>query len=319
MIAHRGASGYRPEHTLAAYELAIEQGADFIEPDLVSTSDGVLVARHENEIGGTTDVAAHHEFADRRTTKTIDGVTVSGWFTEDFTLAELRTIRATERMPELRRSNAAYDGRFAIPTLGEVIELARREGTSRGRTIGVYPEAKHPAYFDSIGLSLEEPFVAVLEANGWRDRSAPVFVQSFDVGNLRELAGRTDVRLVLLVGADGPTAELLTPDGLATIAEYADAIGVEKDLAIPRHAHGALGSSTALIADAHEAGLLVHAWTFRAENLFVPTDLRRGDPADPAFLAMPGDLATELRAFATAGVDGVFADQPDLAVDALAR
>src|SRR5262245_52951941 len=197
VIGHRGASGYRPEHTLPAYELAIGMGADYIEPDLVSTKDRVLVARHENEIGGTTDVAAHPEFAGRRTTKVIDGVSVTGWFTEDFTLAELKTLRARERLPELRPANTVFDGQFEIPTLQEVITLARRKG------VGIYPETKHPTYFDGIGLSLEEPLVATLRANGLDRRSARVFVQSFETANLKELSRRTKVKLVQLLDAAG--------------------------------------------------------------------------------------------------------------------
>ena len=189
VIGHRGASGYLPEHTLAAYQLAIEQCADFIEPDLVSTQDGVLVARHENEISGTTDIAQHPEFADRYTTKVIDGASVSGWFTEDFTLAELKTLRAEERIPEVRPQNAAYDGDFSIPTLQEVIDLARSSRTCDGNVVGIYPETKHPSYFDSIGLSMEEELVRMLHTNHYRGPRAAVFIQGFEVSNLRELAG----------------------------------------------------------------------------------------------------------------------------------
>ena len=218
VIAHRGASGYRPEHTLASYELAIEQGADFIEPDVVSTKDGVLVARHENEIGGTTDVAAHPEFADRRTTKVIDGVALTGWFTEDFTLDELRTLRARERLPEVRPGSAAFDGRFGIPTLQEIADLARREGERRGRTIGLYPETKHPTYFRSIGLPLEEPLVATLHGAGYQDMDAPVFIQSFEADSLRRLAGMTSLRLVQLLAAGPQAAERTDPRALADVA-----------------------------------------------------------------------------------------------------
>ncbi|HEY9862027.1 MAG TPA: glycerophosphodiester phosphodiesterase family protein, partial [Candidatus Obscuribacterales bacterium] len=200
VIGHRGASGLRPEHTLAAYELAIAQGADYIEPDLVATKDGVLVARHENEISGTTDVAERPEFSDRKTTKTIDGVAYTGWFTEDFTLAELKTLRAKERIPGLRPGNTAFNGQFEIPTLQEVIDLAQRKSAELGRTIGIYPETKHPSYFDSIGLSLEEPLVETLNQNGYIGLNAPVFIQSFEVGNLQQLNQLTDVPLVQLFG-----------------------------------------------------------------------------------------------------------------------
>ena len=185
VIGHRGASGYRPEHTLAAYRLAIRLGADYVEPDLVSTKDGVLVARHENEISGTTDVADHPEFADRRTTKTIDGRPVTGWFTEDFTLAELKTLRAKERLPQVRPDNTRYDGRFEIPTLNEVLDLVKQESHREGRKIGVYPETKHPTYFDSIGLSLEEPLVRTLRRHGLDQRTSKVFIQSFETANLK--------------------------------------------------------------------------------------------------------------------------------------
>lgn len=328
VIAHRGASGYRPEHTLESYRLAIEMGADYIEPDLVSTRDGVLVARHENDISGTTDVAERPEFIERRTTREIDGVPVTGWFTEDFTLAELRTLRARERLPEVRPEAAHYDGHFLVPTFDEVIALAREESARRGRTIGIYPETKHPSYFDSIGLPLEPPLLAALERAGWTDSTAPVFIQSFETENLRMLRGRTGVRLVQLMEAQGRPydlvrrgdprsyADLATPAGLAEIATYADAIGPNKALVIPRGADGRLLPPTPLVADAHAAGLRVHPWTFRRENVFLPADFQAGDPADPTFSRLPGDLRAEIAAFLAAGVDGLFSDNPDIAVEA---
>ena len=240
VIGHRGASGYRPEHTLASYELAIEQGADFIEPDVVSTKDGVLVARHENEIGGTTDVAAHPEFADRRTTKVIDGVALTGWFTEDFTLDELRTLRARERLPDLRPGSAAFDGQFGIPTLDDIVDLARRAGERRGHPVGLYPETKHPTYFRSIGLPLEEPLVATLHAAGYQAEDAPVFIQSFEADSLRRLAGMTSLRLVQLLAAGPQAAEHTDARALAEVARYARAIGADKDLVIPRDSAGNL-------------------------------------------------------------------------------
>jgi glycerophosphoryl diester phosphodiesterase len=321
VIGHRGASGYRPEHTLAAYETAIVQCADYIEPDLVSTRDGVLVARHENEIGATTDVASHPEFAARRTTKTIDGVAVTGWFTEEFTLAELRTLRARERIPETRPGNTAFDGRYQVPTFDEVVDLARRSRTCDGRPVGVYPETKHPTYFDSVGLSMEEEVVRVLEANGYGSRRSPAFIQSFETANLRELGSLTDVRIVQLINCTGAPfdlvvagdprtyADLVTPAGLADIASYADGVGVCKDVLIPRDAAGNLGAPTTVIADAHDADLVVHGWTFRRENRFLPTQFRSG--ADPE---APGDLVGEIRAFLAAGMDGFFTDNPDLGV-----
>jgi glycerophosphoryl diester phosphodiesterase len=320
VIGHRGASGYRPEHTLASYRLAIEMGADYIEPDLVSTKDHVLVARHENNIADTTDVAAHPEFASRRTTKTIDGNPMTGWFTEDFTLAELRTLRAKERLPDLRPANTAFDGLYQVPTFQEVIDLAKRAG------VGIYPETKHPTYFDSIGLSLEEPLLATLQANGLTGPRAKVFIQSFETANLRELRARTRLPLVQLIDATGRPydfvvsgdprtyADLVTPAGLAEIATYADGIGPNKDLIIPRDSAGNLLEPTSLVRDAHREGLVVHPWTFRRENNFLPLDFRQGNPASPEFLRAPGDLPAELRLFFRLGVDGVFSDNADVAV-----
>ena len=320
VIGHRGASGYRPEHTLASYQLAIEMGADYIEPDLVSTKDHVLVARHENDITETTDVADHPEFADRKTTKTIDGVAHTGWFTEDFTLAELRTLRAKERLPDLRPANTAFDGLYQVPTFQEVIDLAKRAG------VGIYPETKHPTYFDSIGLSLEEPLLATLRANGLDRPGAKVFIQSFETANLKELNGKTRLPLVQLIDATGAPydfvvagdprtyADLVTPAGLAEIATYADGVGVNKDLIVPRDAQNRLLSPTTLIRDAHRAGLLVHSWTFRRENTFLPEDFRQGNPASPVYLQATGDFPAELRLFYKLGLDGVFSDNSDVAV-----
>ncbi len=320
VIGHRGASGYRPEHTLASYRLAADLGADFIEPDLVSTSDGVLVARHENEISGTTDVAEHGEFANRRTTKTIDGRAVTGWFTEDFTLAELKTLRAVERIPDLRPDNTAFNGTEAIPTLQEVIDLAQEKG------VGIYPETKHPTYFDSIGLSLEEPLIETLEANDYDNRNDPVFIQSFETANLRELNGMTRLRLVQLIGGGGAPFDLVasgdprtyddlvTPSGLAEISRYADGIGPDKNRIVPRDADGQLQEPTTLVADAHRRRLVVHPYTFRNENAFLPADFRQGDPASPAFPRATGDAPAEYRLFYGLGVDGLFSDNPDTAV-----
>ena len=322
VIGHRGASGYRPEHTLASYRLAIGMGADFIEPDLVSTRDHVLVARHENEISGTTDVADHPQFADRKATKTIDGVALTGWFTEDFTLAELRTLRAKERIPMLRPDNTAFDGLFQVPTFQEVIDLAKGAG------VGIYPETKHPTYFDSIGLSLEEPLLAALGANGYQGAKAKVFIQSFEVGNLKELRRSSRLPLVQLlsdvgapydlVAAGDPRtyADLSTPEGLAEIATYADGIGPSKNQIVPRDPAGSLLEPTSLVADAHQAGLLVHSYTFRNENNFLPADFRQGDPDSPVYLRATGNAPAEYDLFFGLGVDGLFADNPDTAVAA---
>ncbi|MGY1664317.1 glycerophosphodiester phosphodiesterase [Geodermatophilus sp. SYSU D00696] len=321
VIGHRGASGYRPEHTLAAYELAARMGADYIEPDVVSTRDGVLVARHENEISGTTDVAERPQYADRRTTKVIDGVELTGWFTEDFTLGELRGLRAVERLPELREENTLYDGLYQVPTLDEVLELRERLSRELRREIGVYIETKHPTYFDSIDLSLEEPLVADLDEAGLDRRRSPVFVQSFETANLRELDEVVDVPLVQLLSASGAPynlvaagdprtyADLSTAEGLAEIGSYADGVGPEKAQVIPRLPDGTLGEPTSLVDDAHAADLLVHPYTFRNENQFLPTDLREGD--DPADY---GRAIEEHLAFWATGIDGVFTDNPDTGV-----
>ncbi|PAX08386.1 glycerophosphodiester phosphodiesterase [Sphingomonas lenta] len=305
VIAHRGASGERPEHTIAAYDLAIAQGADVIEPDLVPTKDGVLVARHENEIGETTDVADRPEFAARRTTKTIDGRAVTGWFTEDFTLAELKRLRARERLPKLRPGNTAFDGQEAIPTLQEVIDLAKRRSAELGRTIAIYPETKLPTYFASIGLGTDEPLVRALHAAGWSTADAPVFIQSFEVANLRRLSKLTRIRLIQLLDATGGPADgarpsyaaMATLDGLRDIAGYAWGIGPNKAMLG--------GRGGALVRDAHRAGLRVHPWTFRAENQFLAQPFRRGE--DPAGR---GDLHGEIAAALRLGIDGFFTDFP---------
>jgi glycerophosphoryl diester phosphodiesterase len=307
VIAHRGASGYRPEHTLTAYELAINLGTDYIEPDLVSTKDGVLIARHENEISQTTDVASHREFAHLQTTKIVDGEVKTGWFTEDFTLAEIKTLRAKERIPQLRPANIKYDGFWQIPTLQEIIDLAK------SRVIGIYPETKHPTYFQSIGLPLEDTLIANLEANGYQGTDAPVFIQSFEVGNLQYLATKTDLPLVQLINLTGKPydfivsgenrayADLITKSGLAEIAKYAHAIGIHKDILVPRDSTGKLQSPTTLVHDAHAVGLEVHVWTFRDEDYFLPLDFQ-------------GNPQKEYELFFNLGIDGVFSDFADHAV-----
>lgn len=321
VFAHRGASGYVPEHTLPAYELAIEMGADYIEPDLVMSEDGHFVVRHENDISGTTDVADHPEFADRRTTKVVDGVEITGWFTEDFTLAELKTLRAVERLPELRPANTAYDGTAQVLTLEEVIELAQREG------VGVFPEMKHPTYFAELGLPMPERLAQVLASYGLTDEDDAAMVQSFEPTALREVDEATDLRTVLALSsptsvppdyqAQGRTTtygDLATPTGLRRISRFLDAIGPEKAYVIPRDADGALMEPTDLVRDAHRTGLEVYVYTMRRENAFLPTDLRRGDPESPAYLAATGDAAEEYERFYEADVDGVWSDNTDLAV-----
>jgi len=307
LIAHRGASGERPEHTLAAYERAIDQGADYIEPDLVLTKDGVLVARHENEIGGTTDVASHPEFADRKTTKTIDGVEMAGWFTEDFTLAELRTLRARERLPDVRLANKRFDGLYQIPTFEEILKLVRAKEAETGRRIGLYPETKHPSYFAGIGLPHQAPLLELLSRFGYMTAADPVFIQSFEVGNLKALRAATRLRLIQLVDAEGGPAdlpgttydEMLSVQGLGDIASYADGIGPSAALVL------APEGATALVGRAHDAGLQVHVWTLRMENIFLPAQYQRSDDPEGR-----GDFAGYVSAIVRTGVDGIFSDFP---------
>lgn len=312
IIAHRGASGERPEHTLAAYELAIDQGADYIEMDLVATRDGVLVARHENEISDTTDVGQRPEFAARLTTRVIDGEELTGWFTEDFTLAELRTLRARERLPEFRPQNARFDGLWQVPTMAEIIALVRAKEAETGRTIGLYPEIKHPAYFASIGYDLAAMLVEQLYAAGYAGEEAPVFIQSFEIAPLVRLNGMTELRLVQLVAAEGGPAddpalsyaEMVTPEELARIAEYADGIGADLRLLLAPDSH-----ALPLVAQAHAAGLLVHGWTVRKENAFLPAPLQTTpDPSER------GDVEALIGLLLRADVDGIFSDDPELAV-----
>jgi glycerophosphoryl diester phosphodiesterase len=292
VIAHRGASGERPEHTLASYQRAIEQGADYIEPDLVMTRDGVLVARHEPEIGGTTDVADHPEFSSRRRTQVIDGETMDGWFTEDFTLGELKSLRARERLPKLRSANTEFDGRFQVPTFDEIMQLAldtnrRRPGQPK---IGVYPETKHPAHFRSLGLPQEAAVLETLARYGYDTPGSPVFIQSFDPHNLMQLRHMTRLPLVQLL--EHEVADL------PGMAEYADTIGIAKALA-----------TAETVARAHDVGISVHVWTFRAENEFLPDDLKSGP--DPA---AHGDLPAEIERYLSRGIDGFFIDFPAVGV-----
>ncbi|MFW2851509.1 glycerophosphodiester phosphodiesterase [Sphingomonas sp. TX0543] len=310
VIAHRGASGERPEHTIGSYERAIEEGADFIEPDLVPTKDDVLVARHENEISETTDVADHPEFAARKTTKTIDGQKLTGWFVEDFTLAELKTLRAKERLPLLRPDNRQYDGKYDIPTLAEIIALAKKHH------VGIYPETKHPTYFAAIGHPTDERLVRQLQAAGWNDAAAPVFIQSFEIENLKRIHKLTGIRLIQLVDKEGGPADsaapsyaaMLTPEGMRDIASYAFGIGPNKamvwDGQVP----------TGLVRAAHAAGLRVHPWTYRAENYFLPSAYRDGlNPRGH------GDLDGEIAAALHRGLDGFFTDFPAIGVAARNR
>jgi glycerophosphoryl diester phosphodiesterase len=292
VIAHRGASGERPEHTLESYGLAIEEGADYIEPDLVMTRDGVLIARHENEIGGTTDVAQHPEFSARRRTQIIDGESMTGWFTEDFTLSEIKTLRARERLSELRPQNRQFDGRFSVPTFDEIMQLVMRANghAGRNRPVGVYPETKHPAHFAGIGLPLELALLDTLRRHQYAKPGSPVFIQSFDPRNLQQLRTMTRLPLVqLLEDAMGDSS---------VIAQYADAIGIAKALATPE-----------AIQAAHAANLQVHVWTFRAENEFLPSDLQVGGDR-----GAHGNLEAEIRRYLDRGIDGFFVDFPAIGV-----
>ncbi|XP_023937691.2 uncharacterized protein LOC112045652 [Bicyclus anynana] len=323
IIAHRGASGYAPEHTLGSYALAITMGADYVEPDLVMTKDGQLISRHDNELGLTTDVANRTEFADRYRTQTIDSNAVSGWFTEDFTLAEIKSLRAIERIPDTRPGNARMDGAFQVLTFQEIIDLVKSLQISQRRTIGIYPEIKHSSHFKKLGLPMEELVVNTFHQNGYRDSDAPVYIQSFEINNLKELKRITNLRLLqlydskslqpadqVLLGADITYGNMSTPEGLAEVAKYASAVGPDKSYIIPRNEDNSLGDPTSFVADAHAVGLKVHPYTFRAENTFLPKEFQSDNPLKEA----RGDLTGELQKFVEAGIDGLFSDQPDIAL-----
>jgi glycerophosphoryl diester phosphodiesterase len=323
VFGHRGAAGYRPEHTSAGYELAARMGADYIEPDLVPTKDGVLVDRHEPEISQTTDVASHPEFANRKTTKTIDGVVTTGWFTTDFTLAELKTLRAVERIPDIRQHNTLYNGRYTVPTLQEDITQWKALARRFNRHLGIVPEIKHSTFFRSIGLPMEQRVLAVLRRNGLDHAHSGVVIQSFEVGNLQWLHRHTRVPLMQLTSATGAPADFVasgdprtyaditTAAGLRQVGRYARFLGPDKNQIVPRDATGKLLSPTPLVRYAHQAHLLVAPYTFRNENNFLPTDLRRGtNPADY------GDALAEYELFFSLGVDGVFSDNSDTAITA---
>jgi glycerophosphoryl diester phosphodiesterase len=353
VIGHRGASGYRPEHTLAAYRLAIAQGATYIEPDLVMTKDGVLIARHEpmlaraelnadgsirlvngqpviNRTDTSTNVWQLPQYADRLTVKTLDGTRVAGWWAEDFTAAEIRAdVRAQERLRDVRVANNAYNDQEVIPTLQEVIDLAKTQSAALGRTIGVYPETKHPTYFAAFAAAnglerMEDALVRILHAAYGNTASAPVYLQSFEVANLRYLNGITNLRIAQLLNGSGRPydftaagdartyADLASAAGLSFVDGYADGVGANTNLMIPL-VNGRLGTPTSLVADAHALGLEVHGWTFRAENTFLPNEFDIG--SDPASF---GNLAGQIEAFLRLGMDAFFTDQPDLGVAAVA-
>lgn len=321
VIAHRGASGYVPEHTLGAYALAATMGSDYLEPDVVMTKDGHIIARHDNELGLTTDVADHPEFASRYRTQFVDGREVSGWFTEDFTLAEIKTLSAIERIPAIRPGNARMDTALDVPTMQEIIDLTKGLEISLHRPIGIYPEIKHGTHFQRLGLAMEQTLVNLLHDNGYRGPQAPIYIQSFEVSNLKELRNMTDLRLIqLLAGMPGlqpvdqsqlgtslTYGEMATAEGLREIATYAYAVGPEKSYIIPRNADNRLGEVTTFVQDAHAAGLKVHPYTFRSENVFLPAEFQTNDDSPAAI----GNADGELKAFLATGIDGFFTDQPD--------
>lgn len=323
VIGHRGASGYRPEHTFGSYELALGLGADIVEAgDLVPTRDGHLVCRHEPEIGGTTDVADHPEFADRKRTKLLDGVSTTGWFTEDFTLAELKTLRATERIAANRPHNTLYDGRWEIPTFEEVLRWQNEQTRGRGKQVWIYPELKHPTYFRKLGLGIEERLARLLRKHGKDRKNSPVIIQSFEPTSIRRMNKLVGNPLaVLLSDADSrpwdfvetgdprTTADLVTPKGLKEIASYAQGIGPTLDLIIPRDSAGRLTEPTTLVRDAHRAGLILHPYTMRNENPFLPAEFRKGDDPDAY-----GDAFGAFGKYFATGIDGVFTDNPDTGV-----
>jgi len=329
VIAHRGASGYLPEHTLAAYSMAILQGADFIELDLVATRDGHLIARHDNVLNLTTDVAEHPEFQDRRSEKLVDGRTIDGWFSEDFTLEEIHRLRAIERIPDIRPANARFDGQFGIPTLEEAIEIVKSMQPTREQPIGLYIEIKHPEYFRSLGLEMETSLASTLRENGYSEANHDVLLQSFEIESLRRLRALTNLRLMQLLAGNGQPqdvvaaggsktyAEMATAPGLQEIAGYADGVGPEKTrYLIPRDDDNRLliNEASDFVKLAHAAGLFVHVYTFRAENEFLPEHYRRSTDRSEF-----GDIAEEISVFLDLGIDGFFTDQPGIGVAARER
>lgn len=319
IVGHRGASGYRPEHTLGSYQLALDLGAHVIEQDLVPTKDGHLVCRHENDITGTTDVADHPEFASRRTTKSVDGVSLTGWFTEDFTLAELKKLRAKERIPASRPHSTLYNGRWEIPTFEEVLRWADEEGRRRGEPVWLYVETKHPTYFRGLGLGLEERLAKLLRRYGRDRRDSPLFLQSFEPTSMQRMAKLVSTpRVVLFDAADTQpwdfkqsgdprfVSDLITPQGLKWIASFAQGVGPWVDLIIPRDKDGKLLKPTTLVRDAHAKGLILHPYTMRNENSFLPADFRVG--TDPNAY---GDAFGAFKVYFEQGVDGIFTDNPD--------
>lgn len=331
LIGHRGASALRPEHTLASYQKAIDDGADFIEPDLVSTKDGVLVARHENEISGTTNVATLPEFANRKTTKVIDGVSITGWFTEDFTLKELQQLKARERIPQYRPANTQFNDLYSIPTLDEIIDLANQHYKKTGKVIGLYIETKHPTYFKTLNLSLEDPLLKTLAKYEYSQKIAPIYLQSFEVENLKylkqQLAALKSVQRAQLIqlydssssqpadavakGVKTTYADMATAQGLKDVAQYANGVGPAKSYIFK---NTDMTQTTAFVTDAHLAGLKVHPYTFRPENNFLPQSLRCSARLDERCAS--GSIK-EMKLYFQAGVDGIFTDDPAIGRQAI--
>jgi glycerophosphoryl diester phosphodiesterase len=316
VIGHRGAPGYRPEHSRSSYELALAMGVDAVEPDVVATKDGVLIVRHENEISGTTDIARHSEFADRKTTKRVDGQALTGWFTEDFTWAELSTLRGRERLPEVRATSASFDDSQAILRLRDVLDIVREGSAEHGREIGVVLEVKHATYFASIGLDLAPLIEQELRDAGWADGELPLIIECFESTVLGQLRARgIAASYVYLIEAAGRPYDLLvaegkqaltykatvTPRGLDGLVGKVDGISVSKRMLLAR--------GNTIVQDAHERGLKVFTWTCRPENAFLAAEFR-GPGGKGAF----GDYESEWGVIARTGVDGVFVDHPDLGV-----
>lgn len=324
IIGHRGASGYRPEHTRAAYELAFALGADSVEPDIVATRDGVLVLRHENEISGTTDVASRPEFAERRATKSIDGTSLTGWFTEDFTWDELSTLRARERIPAVRASSATFDGRYPILRLRDLFPIVDAASEAGGPARGMVAEIKHATYFESIGLPLDELFAAEVSAAGWNAGDGRLTVESFEPSFLGKVkaSGVRSKRIFLLeakgkpfdqVGLQGAGAlsysDYLTPSGLYDLARQVDGVSVDKSRIFDLDPHGDVLGASDIVDDAHAAGLEIFTWTLRPENRFLAKSFRRG-----RLKAHFGNWQSEFHLIMATGIDAVFTDHPDLAV-----
>ncbi|MFI4934281.1 MAG: glycerophosphodiester phosphodiesterase family protein [Caulobacterales bacterium] len=325
IIAEGGSAGERPEDTRSAYDLAIDEGADFIQANLVPTREGVLVARRDNELSATTDIASHGEFAARKTSKTIDGKTVTGWFSEDFTLGELKTLTCRERLPALRPANTKFDGKEPILSLQEVLEIARAGCVRTARTVGVWPRMLHAAYFDAQGLPIEARLAGELNTAGYASSAAAVWVQAFEPGALKAFARLSRLRRMQLIDltgapADDPTtpfAQMITPAGLTVVRAYADAIAPDQDLVIDPGA-ALFPAPTTLILDAHTAGLSVFTRTAQAENAFLPKPLQKGDRTSASFAAQHGDIDRLLFGLYANGVDGLATDLPAAAARARA-